>query len=170
MTKEMIEKPIYEKLESETQKAYEAFCIYRDMGLSRSIERVRQQLGVAATRLEKWSCTHDWVKRADAYDTDQEAIARQILEEENREAYREKLRKYRQENEEIGNALRATAVIVLKKFRTFANDLDPKDIKPSNSANIVRAIDTCLTQGDRLLSDSLAIEKLLQQMSSDEED
>lgn len=166
----MTEKPIYEKLESETQKAYEAFCCYRDMGSSRSIDRVAQESTKSRSIIRTWCKEHDWVKRADAYDTDKEAIARQILEEENRESYREKLRKYRQENEEIGNALRATAVIVLKKFRTFANDLDPKNIKPSNAANIVRAIDTCLTQGDRLLSDSLAIEKLLQQMSSDEED
>ncbi len=166
----MSEKPVYEKLETETPKAYEAFCAYRDMGSSRSLHRVRDEEGKSHGTLEKWCRDHNWVKRVEAYDIDQEAIARQILEEENREAYREKLRKYRQENEEIGNALRATAVIVLKKFRTFANDLDPKDIKPSNSANIVRAIDTCLTQGDRLLSDSLAIEKLLQLMSSDEED
>ena len=166
----MTEKPIYEKLETETQIAYEAFCVYRDMGSLRSVPRVRDKIGGTSRRLEQWCSKHSWIARADVYDTDQEAIARQILEEENRESYREKLRKYRQENEEIGNALRATAVIVLKKFRTFANDLNPKDIKPSNAANIVRSIDTCLTQGDRLLSDSLAIEKLLQQMSSDEED
>lgn len=166
----MPDKPIYEKLETETQKAYEAFCMYRDMGSSRSIDRVAQDSTKTRSTIRLWCKEHNWVKRAEDYDIDREAIARQILEEENRESYREKLRKYRQENEEIGNALRATAVIVLKKFRTFANDLDPKDIKPSNAANIVRAIDTCLTQGDRLLSDSLAIEKLLQQMSSDEED
>jgi hypothetical protein len=166
----MSDKPIYEKLETETQVAYEAFCVYRDMGSSRSVPRVRDEIGGTSRRLEQWCSKHSWIARADVYDTDQEAIARQILEEENRESYREKLRKYRQENEEIGNALRATAVIVLKKFRTFANELNPKDIKPSNAANIVRSIDTCLTQGDRLLSDSLAIEKLLQQMSSDEEE
>jgi hypothetical protein len=166
----MSDKPIYEKLETETQKAYEVFCIYRDMGSSRSVSRVQKETGRNRRSIESWCLDHSWVKRADAYDTDQEAIARQILEEENRESYREKLRKYRQENEEIGNALRATAVIVLKKFRAFANELDPKDIKPSNAANIVKSIDTCLTQGDRLLSDSLAIEKLLQQMSSDEEE
>lgn len=166
----MSDKPIYEKLESETAKAYEAFCMYRDMGPTRTLERLREKIGGSGRHLQTWSYTHDWIKRVEVYDTEQEAIARQILEEENRESYREKLRKYRQEDEEIGNALRATAVIVLKKFRAFANDLNPKDIKPSNAANIVRAIDTCLTQGDRLLSDSLAIEKLLQQMSSDEED
>lgn len=166
----MSDKPIYEKLETETAKSYEAFCMYRDMGPTRTLERLREKIGGSGRHLQTWSYTHNWIKRVEVYDTDQEAIARQILEEENRESYREKLRKYRQENEEIGNALRATAVIVLKKFRTFANELNPKDIKPSNAANIVRSIDTCLTQGDRLLSDSLAIEKLLQQMSSDEED
>lgn len=166
----MSEKPIYEKLETETQKAYEAFCCYRNMGLSRSIERVVQDRMLTRSAVRMWCNNHNWVKRAEAYDIDQEAIARQILEEENKKAYIEKLVKYRQENEEIGNALRSTAVVALKKFRAFVNDLDHKDIKPSNAANVVRAIDTCLTQGDRLLSDSLAIEKLLQQMGSDEED
>lgn len=166
----MPDKPIYEKLEEETAKAYDAFCIYRNMGVSRSVDRVAKACNKGGSIVRRWCDVHNWIKRVEAYDADQEAIARQILEEENREAYREKLRKYRQENEEIGNALRATAVIVLKKFRIFANELESKDIKPSNAASIVRAIDTCLTQGDRLLSDSLAIEKLLQQMGSDEED
>lgn len=166
----MPDKPIYEKLEEETAKAYDAFCIYRNMGVSRSVDRVAKACNKGGSIVRRWCDGHNWIKRVEAYDADQEAIARQILEEENREAYREKLRKYRQENEEIGNALRATAVIVLKKFRMFANELESKDIKPSNAASIVRAIDTCLTQGDRLLSDSLAIEKLLQQMGSDEED
>ena len=165
----MTDKPIYEKLEAETTKAYEAFCFYRVMGLGRSVARVSKEHTKNLPTVKKWSTEHNWVQRAEAFDLDQEAIARQVLEEENRELYRKKLRKYNQENEEIGKALRSTAVIMLQKFRAFANDLDPKDIKTNNAANIVRSIETCIVQGDRLMADSLAIEKLLKQLEDNEE-
>lgn len=166
----MTDKPIYEKLESETQKAYEAFCVYRDMGISRSLERVIQEGGRSSTIVQKWSSLHNWVERVNAYDLVQEAIARQILEEENREAYRQKLRKYRQENEDIGNAFRATGVAMLKEVREFAKNLKASDIKVNNIANVVRSIETCMTMGDRFLSESLGVEKLLQQMAEDEKE
>lgn len=166
----MSDKPIYEKLESETQKAYEAFCTYRDMGSSRSTARVMQEHGKSKAVIQGWCNDHNWVKRVEAYDLEQEAIARQILEEENREAYRQKLRKYRQENEDIGNAFRATGVAMLKEVREFAKNLKASDIKVNNIANVVRSIETCMTMGDRFLSESLGVEKLLQQMKEDEKE
>ena len=166
----MPDKPIYEKLEDEPQKAYEAFCVYRDMGKTRTIDRVRDEVGKTSRHLQTLSYTHNWVKRVDAYDTDQEAIARQILQEENRESYRQKLRKYRQENEEIGNAFRATGIMMLKEVREFARNLKAENIKVNNIANVVRSVETCMTMGDRFLSESLGVEKLLQKMAEDEEE
>ena len=74
------------KRDDETQKAYRAFCIYRDAGRDRSHEYVRKELGRSSgyTRwLEEWSSEHDWVDRAHAYD--------QYLEEKRRQEYEKEM-------------------------------------------------------------------------------
>ena len=35
---------VWTRLENETSRAYHAFCIYRDMGPERSLEKVREKL------------------------------------------------------------------------------------------------------------------------------
>jgi hypothetical protein len=74
------------RLEDETDKAYRAFCIYRDAGPDkRTHEYVREELGKASgyTRwLEEWSSKYDWVDRASAYDDHLEEQRRQEYEEE----------------------------------------------------------------------------------------
>lgn len=67
----------WERLESESSKAYEAFCIYRDLGINRSIAKVVQILGKSKALLEGWSSKHDWVERAAAWDSEQDRVARQ---------------------------------------------------------------------------------------------
>lgn len=166
----MTERPIYNKLDTETPKAYEAFCVYRDMGSGRSLDRAIQELGKSASTVQKWSREHDWVKRVDAYDLDQEAIARQILEEENREAYREKLRRYNKEDEEIGRANRAIAVAGLAKLRKFIDNLDQKDITMRNAHNLAKIVDTCFNRGEHSLNNAYAIDKILQTIIEDEKE
>lgn len=167
----MTEKPIYEKLKDEPQKAYEAFCIYRDMGQTRTVDRVRGEIGSKSSRhLQKLSYTYNWVERAEAYDLDQEAIARQILEEENREAYREKLRRYNKEDEEIGRANRAIAVAGLAKLRKFIDNLDQKDITMRNAHNLAKIVDTCFNRGEHSLNNAYAIDKILQTIIEDEKE
>ena len=62
---------IWEKQKDESNKAYHTFCIYRDLGPDRSLEKTRQKLGKSAgyTRwMHTWSSKYDWVTRAQAYD------------------------------------------------------------------------------------------------------
>jgi hypothetical protein len=64
---------IWEKRDDETGKAFESFCIYRDMLPSkRSLEKTCQQLGKTwesyHTSISIWSSQHNWVKRAAAWD------------------------------------------------------------------------------------------------------
>jgi uncharacterized membrane protein len=166
----MTEKPIYERIEGEPQKAYEAFCVYRDMGKTRSIDRVRDEIGKTSRHLQTLSYTHKWVERVEAYDLDQEAIARQILVEENREAYREKLRRYNKEDEEIGRANRAIAVAGLAKLRKFIDNLDQKDITMRNAHNLAKIVDTCFNRGEHSLNNAYAIDKILQTIIEDEKE
>jgi hypothetical protein len=59
------------KQPEETSRQYAAFCLYRDMGPSRSIQKVAQKRtggGPHTSRLKEWSNKYQWVNRAIAYD------------------------------------------------------------------------------------------------------
>lgn len=58
---------------NETDVAFEAFRIYRDMGAARSTRVVAQTLGKSAQLITRWSSTHNWVERCRAYDTHRDA-------------------------------------------------------------------------------------------------
>ena len=75
----------WEKQEGENSKPYAAFCAYRDMGVGRSLVKIipsvygdTDQSKTASRRrkLEAWSGSHEWVKRAEAYDVYLEAKER----------------------------------------------------------------------------------------------
>lgn len=71
------------KRESETQKAYSRFCVYRDMGPDRSIAKVCEEIGKPSgysRHLERWSSEHNWVSRAESYDTYMSERMREELE------------------------------------------------------------------------------------------
>lgn len=67
----------WERQPEETTKAFEAFCVYRDLGTERSIAKTGRQLGKNRVTLEGWSSKYEWVKRVAAWDAEQDRIARQ---------------------------------------------------------------------------------------------
>jgi hypothetical protein len=75
----------WERQPQETSKAYEAFQLYRDMGLGRSTARVARELGKSKTLMDRWSSRHDWVGRVQALEDWKEMIRRDALEERERE-------------------------------------------------------------------------------------
>jgi hypothetical protein len=58
----------WSRLPGETPKAYEAFECYRDMGPSRSIQKVGERLAKHPTALARISKKNDWVRRANLFD------------------------------------------------------------------------------------------------------
>jgi hypothetical protein len=54
----------------EGSKAYSHFCIYRDMGSGRSLQKMTSVPGCTSVRrqLSRWSSRWRWVERAQAYD------------------------------------------------------------------------------------------------------
>ena len=58
----------WERQPTDTDKAWEAFEIYRSLGANRSLLKVGQQLGKSTTLLSRWSSRHDWTLRAAAWD------------------------------------------------------------------------------------------------------
>lgn len=67
----MAETPIYNRLPTETTKAYEAFSVYRDMGPQRSHEKVSQVLGKSIALMNRWSRRYNWVERVAQADKDE---------------------------------------------------------------------------------------------------
>lgn len=60
----------WEQQPGESAKAFEAFAIYRDMGVERSVRKVAQRLNKSLTLIGKWSSRYNWPERARAYDRD----------------------------------------------------------------------------------------------------
>lgn len=99
-----VEPELWERQPNETAKAFEAFVIYRDMGVNRSIRKAAQTLNKAVTTLAEWSTKHEWVKRVAAWDAEQDRIARNELVAE-MASTRKKQRKQAQRMQEKGMEL-----------------------------------------------------------------
>ncbi len=65
------EAELWARQSSERSKAFSLFCMYRDMGPERSLDKLRKSMGEASVsqrNLELYSARYNWVKRAQAYD------------------------------------------------------------------------------------------------------
>lgn len=82
------QRDIWERNETDTDKSFSAFCVYRDMGAGRSLEEAWKQyrnnsktVGKIQGYFFQWSTDHNWVERANAYDNYLEAKQRQVFED-----------------------------------------------------------------------------------------
>jgi hypothetical protein len=72
--------PLWEKQKGENGRAFRAFCIYRNLGVNRSIALTAKEFYKSKEAkkrstqgtLSDWSSRHFWVSRADAWDLDQQ--------------------------------------------------------------------------------------------------
>ena len=64
------EKHDWDRLTGESSKAYAHFCLYRDMGLTRSIRQMPKVSGCTSVvrQLNRWSSRWRWVERCQRYD------------------------------------------------------------------------------------------------------
>lgn len=69
----------WERQEKETVKAFEAFCVYRDLGKERSQEKTASQLSKSRQQIGKWSRLNNWVQRVEAWEEEQDRILRKEL-------------------------------------------------------------------------------------------
>jgi hypothetical protein len=93
------DKPLpWERQPEESDPAWEAFVIYRDMLViehdgaisgRRSIREVARREGKAASLMDKWSVRHKWRLRVEAYDADLDRDRRAVLRTEAISAVRE---------------------------------------------------------------------------------
>ena len=59
---------IWERQPGESAQAFEAFKIYRDLGLKRSNQEVCKQLSKSRQLISRWKATWNWDERVRAYD------------------------------------------------------------------------------------------------------
>lgn len=143
----------WDRRPDESEEAFAAFLIYRDMGRSRSLDAVGRgtkggQKGDKRTktgRLARWSANHAWVARAQAWDDylqsrRQVGIERAVTDE----AEKWERRRQRQIRDDLELALlfrrRArelarfpTAMVTSEDGRTVVMPISPRDLKDAAS-------------------------------------
>lgn len=108
----------WERQENESAKAFEAFCIYRDMGIQRSVRKVARELGKSETLMARWSGNYDWVERAASWDEEQDRIVRQ--------AQLDDIKKMRKRHAEIATDMLVKAAAALEELP--ADEIKAADI------------------------------------------
>ena len=58
----------WERHGDESYKAYEAFCVYRDLGTGRTLAAVAEKLRKSYDLIRRWLKKYYWQARADAWD------------------------------------------------------------------------------------------------------
>lgn len=98
----------WERQEGETVKAFEAFCVYRDLGKTRSQEKTAAQLSKSRQQICKWSAKYSWVERVGAWEEEQDRLIRIELTKD--------IGAMRKKHADIANALLIKAAQALKKI------------------------------------------------------
>jgi hypothetical protein len=78
----------YDRQPQETDPAWEAFVLYRDLGTDRTLAQVAKDLGKSTTLIEGWSARHNWVERCGLWDARVDQERRSGMLEEIRETGR----------------------------------------------------------------------------------
>lgn len=108
----------WERQKGESEKAYEAFTTYRDMGAKRSVSAVSERLSKSRQLISRWKSTWSWDERCREWDNQ--------LQREAKKAAAEELRKMSQRHVKIAMQLQSAAVQALAA--TTPEDMDPRSI------------------------------------------
>lgn len=69
----------WEMQPTDTPKSWEAFQVYRDMGKTRSLQKVADTLHKSKNLVGRWSTKHNWQERIEAWEFEQDRLIRQEL-------------------------------------------------------------------------------------------
>lgn len=113
----------WERQKGESEQAFEAFSIYRDMGESRTFQAVADKLQKSYTLIRRWKCKWDWEIRVTAYDNDLE-----------KQAFREK----RKLVADTRKRQLQIAMQLEKKALEALNTVDPEGMSPRDIKELLR--------------------------------
>lgn len=113
----------WERQKGESAQAFEAFFLYLEMGASRSLRAVSQELGKSKTLIDRWSRTYKWVERCRAWDNH--------LQYEAKKAAITEVRNMTKRHVTMAQRIQNAAMLALKEL---GSDM----INPKNFAAIVK--------------------------------
>ena len=108
----------WERQPGETEKAYEAFVAYRDLGAQRSVSAVSEKLSKSRQLISRWKAAYSWDERVLEYDNELQREAKRTASAE--------LRKMNARQVKIAMQLQEAALQALA--RQNPSDMAPKDI------------------------------------------
>jgi hypothetical protein len=147
----------YDRQVGETEKAYAAFVIYRNLGLERSLQKaaenyyqglpIAQKLHRNRSQFTAWCGKYSWVDRCLDYDRDEEAIARERKRELSCAEHDAKLAKFQENNEELGSEMTGLSLDLTLFFRSslaetvevFRETVDLVNDDPERGVKLVKA-------------------------------
>lgn len=162
------ENPIYNRLPTETAKAYAAFSVYRDMGDSRSLEKTGQKLGKCKAVMETWSRKHDWVNRVAEWDAEQDLLRQKEAIAARRKEHRENLKQFGQNHAQLGKqAFKAAALGTQALVRFLEKNPEVESI--AEGAQLAGIVKTIIPIAD-FWAKGLAVDRLLEKLGIDNDD
>lgn len=132
LTREELEEPIWERQQRETPSAFAAFCVYRDMGLTRTLRKAakeyyenkgRKYTNAKQRQFQEWSAKYLWTLRSVAYDNELDRQRRL----ENREAINEMAERHAK-----------VAIHMQSKAMSRLRDLNPEEMSVSELRNFLK--------------------------------
>ena len=109
----------WERQPGESEKAYEAFALYRDLGLNRSNHEVCSKLSKSRQLISRWKANYHWDERVRAYDND--------LQKQAHAAAVKDLKEMTARHVKISMQLQKKALQALSGLKP--EDMSPKDVK-----------------------------------------
>ena len=110
---------LWERQKNESEKAFEAFKIYRDMGQKRTVSAVVEKLGKSRSLIDRWKEQWNWKERVRAYDNELEKQAKEKA-----------IKDYKAMTEQH---IKIAVKLQKKALKAFDNlkieEMSPKDIK-----------------------------------------
>nr|DAI64401.1 MAG TPA: hypothetical protein [Caudoviricetes sp.] len=116
-------KMLWDRLNADTDTAWDAFKKYRDAGLSRSVPKLAKELGKPRTTLATYSSKYSWVLRVAAWDAEQDRLDQLWMHEERKKA--------------VKRHVRQAQALSNKWLQRLAN-LDPNDL---STGDVIRYAD-----------------------------
>lgn len=109
----------WERLDGEGEKPYQAFVLYRDMGLERTYQAVADGLQKSYTLIRRWKDKFEWEQRALAYDN---YLQKEALKDAKRQT-----KEMRERQAKVGMYLQKMALEGLKSLNP--KGLGAKDLR-----------------------------------------
>lgn len=154
---------IWTRRDDETSRSFECFCVYRDLGPSRSLaEAYRQETGKKQARQPSgtwtgWYAANDWKKRAEAYD----AFLEESVRKEREAEYLRKLEAYRKRQQDMAIKVATSAMNLLEKTNKRLGEMEAEDITPEKLPAYYRAVAAIADSASNAEATALGVHELI---------